>query len=85
MKESIISRTIITNYASVLFYNATTKAAESCIVTLPAAIDNADRADRPSVFLDGLEHDGRLIHDLHRAFRADEHAQSLVRIFGDQI
>lgn len=46
MRESIISRTIITNYASVLFYNAGTKAAESCIVTLPAAIDNADRADR---------------------------------------
>ena len=46
MKEAIISRTIITNYASVLFYNAATKAAESCVVTLPAAIDNADRAER---------------------------------------
>lgn len=46
MKESIISRTIISNYASVLFYNAATKAAESCVVTLPAAVDNPDRADR---------------------------------------
>ena len=46
MKEPIISRTIINNFATGLEYIAAAKKVQTFVVVLPAAIDTPERAER---------------------------------------